>query len=114
MDLSKVNPENHSHVVATIQLAHSNGPANSVGANFFALDIDAPGSPFLPGCSLHLPVGQSWITGFLVLLDGTGNGSTAWTLPTTYPGLFFVSQSVALDTTPLGLSLSNAGVAVLQ
>lgn len=98
----------------TIQLQHASGPANSVGANFFALDFDPVGATLLPGCTVWLPANQSLIAGFLVLLDGAGNGTTPWTLPTNYPGLFFMSQSVALDGSPLGFVLSNAGVATIQ
>lgn len=100
---------------STIALLHRNGPPSAIAVNIFALDFDAVGVPFLPGCALHLPLSQPWITGSLVVLDGTGSGAVPWTVPTQYPGLFFVSQTVAVDpSSPLGLVLSDVGLAVIQ
>lgn len=100
---------------STIALLHTNGPPANIAINIFALDIDAVGIPFLPGCALHLPLSQEWIIGFAVVLDGVGSGGVPWTLPASSPGLFFISQSVAIDpASPLGLVLSNVGLAVIQ
>ncbi|MBL9077082.1 MAG: DNRLRE domain-containing protein [Planctomycetes bacterium] len=98
----------------TVQLAHTNGPPLSLAVNYFALGLDPAGVPLLPGCALHLPAALEWIPGNLVALDAAGAGSSPWPVPAAYPGLFFVSQSAALANTPLGLVVSNTGVAVLQ
>jgi len=98
----------------TLPLLHTSGPSNGLAGNFFALDLDPAGVALAPGCTVWLPGNQPFIAGFLLVLDGAGNGAVPWTLPTNYPGLFFMSQSVALDTNPLGFVLSNAGVASIQ
>lgn len=69
----------------SVQLAHTGGPAGSVAVNYFALGLDAIGAPLLPGCALHLPLQLDWIAGNVVLLDGSGAGSSAWPVPTAYP-----------------------------
>jgi hypothetical protein len=96
---------------STIQLVHLNGPANSVAASFFSLDLNPIGVPLLPGCTLYL---TSVIPGFVAGLDGAGNGSAPWSLPTTWPGLYVVAQAAALDSNPLGFVLSDAGLMVIQ
>lgn len=99
---------------ATVDLLHQRAPANGIGVVVFALELDAAGSPFPPACSLYLPANGAWILGPLVLFDAVGDGSIAWPVPTAYPGLFFTTQTVALDAAaPLGLTLSSAAVAVI-
>jgi hypothetical protein len=98
----------------TMNLVHLNGPPGSVAVNFFSLGFDPAGVSLLPGCTIHLPLAQPLIPGFTVFLDGQGNGSSSWTLPTIYPGLYVASQSAAIDSNPLGFITSNAGVLVIQ
>ncbi|MBL9078367.1 MAG: hypothetical protein JNL08_12730 [Planctomycetes bacterium] len=99
----------------TVQLGHTGATPNSVGVNYFALDLYQPGALLLPSCNLYLPITLSWIPGFVFLTDGAGNGvPAAWNVPSIYPGLYFVSQSAVLDGSPFGLALSNAAVAVIQ
>ncbi len=99
----------------TAFLSHTNGPANALGINIFALELNQPGIDLVPGCTVYLPASGAWITGFGFVLDGAGATSLAWPLPTVYPGLYFMSQSVAFDAAaPLGFVLTNAGVGVIQ
>ncbi len=99
---------------APVDLLHQRAPANGIGVVVFALELEAAGSPFPPACSLYLPANGAWILGPLVLCDAVGDGAVAWPVPTGYPGLFFTTQTVALDAAaPLGLTLSNAAVAVI-
>lgn len=97
-------------------LFHTNGPIAGIGANWFALQLNHPGVPLYPACNVYLPASSAaWIPGNLFLFDGGGVASSPWLVPAAYPGLYFMSQSVALDaTSPVGLILSNAGVAVIQ
>jgi hypothetical protein len=98
----------------TVQLAHTNGPANSIGVSYFALDLYQPGGLIQPSCNLYLPATQSWIPGPIFLTNGAGAGASSWPVPAIYPGLYFVAQSAVLDNSPFGLALSNAGVAKIQ
>ncbi|MBL8750734.1 MAG: DNRLRE domain-containing protein [Planctomycetes bacterium] len=99
----------------TAFLSHTNGPANSLAINIFALELNQPGIDLLPGCTVYLPASGAWITGFGFVIDGAGVGTLPWPLPTAYPGLYFMSQTVAIDpAAPLGFVLSNAGVGVIQ
>lgn len=96
---------------STVQLSHVNGPPLTVGVNYFALDLYQPGFLLQPSCPLYLPVTQNLIPGFIFVTDGAGAGSSFWQLPTIYPDLYFVTQSAALDNSPFGLALTNAGIA---
>lgn len=98
----------------TMQHVHLGGPANAIGISYFALGLEPAGIVLQPDCRLYLAPAAGWIPGNVFLLDGFGTGVTAWTHTTSYPGLYFVTQSAALDQSPLGLALTNAGVAVLQ
>jgi len=95
----------------TVQLSHVNGPSSSIGVNYWALDLYQPGVLLQPGSTLYLPFALPWIPGLLFLTDPAGAGSSFWQVPSIYPGLYFVTQSAALDNSPLGLALTNAGVA---
>lgn len=98
-----------------VPMLHTDAPPSSIGVNYFALDLYQPGGLIQPNCNLYLPITQSWIPGLIFLTDAAGVGSpTAWSVPTIYPGLYFVTQSAVLDNSPVGLSVSNAGVAVIQ
>lgn len=94
----------------TIQFAHTDGPPSTIGVNYFALDLHQPGGLLAPSCSLYLPITQNWIPGEIFVLDAAGAATFAWPVPSIYPGLYFVTQSAALDGSPFGLALSNAGV----
>lgn len=99
----------------TVNLTHTNGVANAIGANFFALQLNAPGIDLFPSCPAYLPPAGGWIAGNVFVFDAIGSVASPWPVPTGFPGLFFMSQSLALDnTSPFGLILSNAGVAVIQ
>ena len=99
----------------SVPLLHTNAPPASIGINYFALDLYQPGGLIQPSCNLYLPITQSWIPGEIFLTDGAGVGSPInWPVPSIYPGLYFVTQSAVLDSSPFGLALSNAGVAVIQ
>jgi hypothetical protein len=98
----------------TVSLDHVNGTPSGIGFNIFALELYQPGAPLLPGCNAYLPLSGAWIFGNVILFDAVGTGSSPWPVPTNYPGLYFMSQTVALATNALGLIVSNAGVAVIQ
>ncbi|MBX3461967.1 MAG: DNRLRE domain-containing protein [Planctomycetes bacterium] len=98
----------------TMHHVHFGGPPGSVGVFYFALGLEPGGVLLQPDCRLYLPLAQGWVPGNLFVLDGTGTGSSSWTHGTSYPGLYFTTQSAALDGSALGFALSNAGVAVLQ
>lgn len=99
----------------SVFLTNSNGPPNAIAANFFALELNPPGVELYPSCRAYLPPAGGWIAGNVLVLDVNGAGISSWPVPTGYPGLFFMSQSLALDSNaPFGLVLSNAGVAVIQ
>jgi hypothetical protein len=92
-----------------IQLVQSNGPAGQFGANFFSTGLDPVGLMMAQACSLYLPPAQGIVTGSGFLLDGAGAGSSLFTVPAGYPGILIFIQSAAIDSTPLGFALSNAG-----
>lgn len=99
----------------TVNLNHTGGPVNGIGANYFALELNQPGALLYPSCNVYLPLSGAWIAGNVFLFDAAGVASSPWTVPTAFPGLFFMSQSIGLEATaPLGLILSNAMVAVIQ
>jgi hypothetical protein len=98
----------------TIALLQSNGPPNSLGVNLLALSLDPIGTALLPACQLYLPFGGVIVTHSLVPLDGAGAGSTPFPVPSGFPGVSIVAQSAALDGSPAGYTLSNAGIAILQ
>jgi len=99
----------------TLNLNHTNGPANGIGANLFALELNQPGVLVAPSCPIFLPLSGNWIAGNVFVFDGAGAAASPWPVPTAYPGLFFMSQSLSPDVTaPFGLVFSNAVVAVIQ
>jgi hypothetical protein len=99
----------------TVGLDHTNAPPNQIGFNLFALSLNQPGLDLFPACTVYLPPAGGWINGNVFIFDNAGAASSPWPVPLGYPGPFFMSQSVALDTTsPLGLIVSNAGAAVIQ
>ncbi|MEO6596257.1 MAG: DNRLRE domain-containing protein [Planctomycetota bacterium] len=98
---------------STIAMQQSNGPANAISALFFALALDAAGTTLAPGCSAYLPF-AGMISGPTVLLDNAGSASTPFAVPAGFPGYVVVCQAAALGASPLGFTLSNAGVLCLQ
>jgi len=97
----------------TLPITYTNAPTPSVGANFFALDLDAMGTPLLPNSLVYLPLAGTIIPGATIIISG-GTGSTNFTVPAGFPGYLIVVQAAVLDTTPLGFSLSNAGLMLTQ
>ena len=97
----------------TVALVQSHGPSGSLAANLLSLAFDPAGSPLLPQCALYLPLAAT-VTQGLVLLDGSGNGSTPFPIPPGYPGVLLAGQSAALDNSPQGYVLSNTWLAVVN
>jgi hypothetical protein len=97
----------------TVQIAKTTAPALSVGADFFTLAIDPLGVSLLPACTVWLPLAEV-IPGSAFLTDGAGSGSTSFGIPLGYPGYLIACQAAVLDNSPLGFSLSNAALTVLQ
>lgn len=98
----------------TIQIVQTNAPAGTIGLNYLSLGADPAGVPLLPGCSIWLPLSQPLITGNVFLTDGAGGASSPFPLPTGFPGFLIATQAVAIDASPLGFTLSNAAVLVLN
>lgn len=98
----------------TAQLVQAQGPANQLAANLLSFGFALPGTPLLAQCNLHLPLGGLIVTNNLVILNGTGGGSTPLTLPPGYTGTMLVMQSAAIDSSVAGYTLSNAIVGLLQ
>lgn len=99
----------------TLSMAQVNGPANALAVHFFAFEIDAAGTPLAPPpCRAWLPLG-SIVSGPTVLLDGSGSASTPLLVPAGFPGYLVACQVAALDpASPIGLTVSNAGLICLQ
>ena len=95
---------------STIQCTYQNGPPSTFAANFFSLGLDHPGTVLQPNCSVYLPSTLELIPGQVLPLDAAGAASFTWPVPL-IPGGYFVTQSAALDSSPVGLALTNAGVA---
>jgi hypothetical protein len=115
-----VNGQNFLHVIGgtptggnTVQLQQLQGPGNGLAVNLLALALDPAGTPLLPQCSLHLPLGPTIVTNNLLLLDAAGTGSTPLPLPQGFPGLLITSQSATLLPSG-GYALSNAAAMLLQ
>jgi hypothetical protein len=97
----------------TVQIAKTSAQPGSVGADFFTLAVDPLGLPLQPGCTLYLPLLEI-IQGGLFLTDGLGSGSTSFVIPNGFPGYLIACQAAVLDLSPLGFSISNAALTVLQ
>jgi hypothetical protein len=115
-----VNGQNFLHAVGgapiggtTVQLQQLLGPANSPAVNLLALDLDGPGNPLLPQCNLHLPLTGPIVSHNILVLDGSGFGSSPLPIPVGFGGVFLVSQTAAL-TPSGGFVLSNAAAMLLQ
>lgn len=98
---------------ATIAMNQSNGPASAITAHFFSLDLEPVGLPLVPGCTVHLSL-PGLISGPIALLSPAGAASLPFGVPAGFPGYLVVCQTVALDNSPLGFEISNAGLICLQ
>jgi hypothetical protein len=98
----------------TVQVAHTNAPANSVGVVLFALTFDPAGAPLpLPGCSIYLPL-NALVSGPVILTSSTGTSSAPFVVPAGFPGFFVNAQTAVIDNNLLGFVVSNAAIACLQ
>ena len=96
-----------------VTIDRTNAVPASIGADFFSLYIDPIGVPLQPGCTVYLPLAQELLPGG-AFLSGTGASSGLFGVPAGFPGFLISCQSVVLDSSPFGLSLSNAAVMILQ
>ena len=64
--------------------------------------------------SYPLPLSQPLITGNLFVTNGVGGATSPFPLPSGFPGFLITTQAVAIDASPLGFTLSNAAVLVLN
>lgn len=97
-----------------INMVQISGPPGQLAANLLSLGFDPVGSPLLPNCLLHLPLGPAIVTHSIVQLDATGAAATSVVMPTGFPGLKVYAQSAALHGSPSGFVLSNTAIAFLQ
>jgi hypothetical protein len=98
----------------TVNLDYVLAPASSIGATFYALAIDygpaGLGTPvFPPSCNVYLPA-NAIVPGNLWTTNATGQASDTFAVPPNAPGFLVVCQGAALAATPVGFTLSNAGV----
>ncbi|HEB52194.1 MAG TPA: DNRLRE domain-containing protein [bacterium] len=95
----------------TVTFHYTNAPAPSIGASFFALDLDPIGTLLLPtcACSTFLPL-SNIIPGDAFVVPAGGVASSQLAIPPASPGFLIVVQAAVIDATPLGFSLSNAGL----
>lgn len=97
-----------------LPIIYNNAPSPSIGANFFSLDLDPVGSALLPNSLVYLPLTGQILPGASAFVTAGGSGATTFTVPAGFPGFLIVVQAAVLDSTPLGFSLSNAGVMLTQ
>lgn len=108
----------HASGGATIGLGYTSCPPSSVGATFFALGLEygpaGLGVP-LPGlaCAVHLPL-AGLVPGNVWLTSAQGAASDTFAVPANAPGFLITCQGAAVDATPFGASLSNAGAMLTQ
>jgi len=93
----------------TVSLNYTGTPASSIGATFYALSLDGANAPLFPGCSPFLPL-NAILPGNLWTTDAQGVANDTFPVPPNSPGFLVVCQGAAIDASPLGFSLSNAGV----
>ncbi|MGC6488753.1 MAG: DNRLRE domain-containing protein [Planctomycetota bacterium] len=99
---------------ATLPITYSNAPGPfSVGANFLSIGLDPVGTALLPGNQLYLPFAGPLISGGGFVVTG-GVGVSFFTVPAGFPGYLVSMQAAVIDSSPLGFSLSNAGVLLTQ
>jgi hypothetical protein len=99
----------------TIQIAQTNAPALSIGANYFSLDLDASGTPLpVAGCTVYLPLSQPLIPGNVFVTDGAGTSSSPFVVPAGFPGFLINNQAAVITANSLGFVISNSALALLQ
>jgi hypothetical protein len=98
----------------TAQVLQTQGPPNQLAVNLLSLGFSQPGIPLLAQCNLHLPLGGLIVTNNVLVLDGSGAGTTALTLPGGFAGTLLALQSAALANGSAGYTLTNAVVSLLQ
>lgn len=98
----------------SIAIVHASAPANSIGANVFALSLDPLGTQLAPLCRTWLPLAGPLFPGDVFLTDAAGTAASAFALPAGFPGRLISSQAAVLDGSALGFALGNANVLVLQ
>src|SRR5690606_32444704 len=77
---------------STLPLTYTNAPTPSIGANFFALALDATGTPLLPNLLVHLPLTGVIVPGDTIVING-GTSSSSFTVPAGFPGYLIVVQA---------------------
>ncbi|MEZ6038618.1 MAG: DNRLRE domain-containing protein [Planctomycetota bacterium] len=97
----------------SVTIARFDTVQNSVGADFYSLYLEPAGVTLQPSCSVYLPLAQDILPGG-VFLSGSGVSAGSLQLPANFPGYLITCQSAVLDNSPLGLSLSNAALLVIQ
>lgn len=114
MNLLPTGPANSG---TTVSLQYFQTPASSIGASFFALELEyGPGGvglPIPPNCAAYLPLG-GLVAGNLWLTNTQGQSSDTFTIPANAAGFLVVCQGAALDSSVLGFKLSNAAVMLTQ
>jgi len=96
-----------------VTIQRTNSVPSSIGADFFSLYIDPVGLPLQPGCTVYLPLAQELLPGGAYLTGAAGSSSAPFAVFAGYPGFLISCQSAVLDSSPFGLSLSNAAVMIL-
>lgn len=90
-------------------LVLGSGQPGAVAVHAVGLGLGVQPLPVYPGCSVLLDPGLGIVTHSLLVLDGTGSGSTPFPVPTGFTGLEVDFQSLALDQAlAAGFVLSNA------
>tara|TARA_R110002072_G_scaffold302499_1_gene485854 strand:+ start:6269 stop:7339 length:1071 start_codon:yes stop_codon:yes gene_type:complete len=92
-----------------LTIDYVNAPSPSLGANFYTIGYDPVGTLLIPNGLLYLPLLAPKIPGPTLATVG-GAASSTFTVPAGFPGYLIAVQGVVLDTTPLNISLSNAGL----
>lgn len=99
---------------ATVALDYTGGPAQSLGATFFSLNLNAIGTELFPNCFAYLALNQLIVGGDAFTTDAAGSANESVQIPAGFPGVLLVCQGAVLDATPLGVSLSSAALIVTQ
>ena len=114
MNLLPTGPANSG---TTVSLQYFQTPTSSIGASFFALDLEygplGVGLPISPNCAAYLPPGGV-VAGNLWLTNAQGQSSDTFAIPANAAGFLVVCQGAALDSSALGFTLSNAAVMLTQ
>ena len=97
---------------STVGLFYVTGPSNSIGASIFSLGFNPSCVQLFSGCSTFLL--QPLVPGNVFLTDASGFASDSFTVPLNAPGFLVAVQGVAIDNSPSGFTLSNAGLMLTQ